>query len=307
MKKVTIGIFLLPEMNILDFGGITQAFVEAEDFGLNIEVIVCADTTEIKTCAGIKLNGIRDYKKIKNNTLDYLFVISASYKYIFSPKFKPSQELKNWLSILHNSGTKICAVCNGAFLIGAAGLLDDLKCTTHWKITKELKKQFPSCKVQEDILFIEDNNIITSAGSSSGIDLALYVISKLKDEHLSHRVARELVIFGRRSGSMPQKSVFLQFRNHYHSGIHKVQDYIIDHLSEKLKLIDLASMANMSERNFCRVFKKETSVTVLEFITRIRRECILQLLENPDLSKRQIANKVGLESERQLNRIIRTI
>lgn len=305
MRKITFGVFLLPETNLLDFGGITQAFIEARDFGLNIELIICGEHNEIVTNAGVKIKGVKNYQEIEIGSIDYLFIISANYKYVFSRKFKPSDELLNWVKQIHESGTKICAVCIGAFLIGAAGLLDNIKCTTHWKKTSELKKQFPLSKVHEDVLFIEDNNIITSAGSSSGIDLALYIISKIKDENTSHKIARELVMFGRRGGSTPQESVFLKYRNHYHNGIHKVQDYIINNINEKMYISELSDMANMSERNFCRIFKKETSVTVFDYITRIRKEFITRLLENPDLSKKQIANKVGLESERQLNRIIK--
>lgn len=305
MKKIKFGIFLLPETNLLDLGGIMQALIEAKDFGLNIDIEICAEAQDVITNAGLRMTGIKNYKELKKEAFDYFFIISANYKYVFSRKFKPSDELLNWINQIHESGTKICAVCIGAFLIGAAGLLDDIKCTTHWKRTRELKEQYPLSKVQEDVLFVEDNNIITSAGSSSGIDLALYIISKIKDENLSHKIARELVMFGRRGGSQPQESTFLKYRNHYHSGIHKVQDYIIDNISEKMHIFDLSNVANMSERNFCRIFKKETTITVFDYITRIRKEFILQLLENPDLSKRQIANKVGLDSERQLNRIIK--
>ena len=95
----------------------------------------------------------------------------------------------------------------------------------------------------------------------------------------------------------------LQFRNHIHSGIHKVQDWIIDNIHLKTNLKDLAEIANMSERNFTRTFKKETNATVTDFITLIRKEKIKELSKNLDLSRVEIANKVGLQSERQISRI----
>lgn len=302
--KVKIILFLMPQANLFDLGGLSQAFSEAKDMGLDIELKICAENTQFSSSIGVTLTKITHFNRLNKDPVQYLFLLSSNINYILSDKLNPSAKLSKWIKDFHQSGTTIVSVCNAAFLLGKIGLLDNIKCTTHWKRTKELQQMFPQAYVQEDILFIEDNNIITSAGSASAIDLALFVIAKIKDDLFSHKVARELVVFNRRTGHQPQESDYLKYRNHVHTGIHKAQDYIESNIQKKIYLFDLTNVANMSERNFCRVFKREVSLTVFEYIHKIRKEKITTLIESTDFSKRQIANKVGLKSERQLRRIL---
>jgi transcriptional regulator GlxA family with amidase domain len=250
------------------------------------------------------LGRLENYKKQKLNKGDYLIVLSADYKYIFSERFNPEKSLLNWLADLKAKGVITCAICTGAFLLGRAGLLDGIKCTTHWKRTSELQADFPEAKVQHNIIFVEDNGIYTSAGANSAIDVALHILSHLKDDFFALKIARELVVYNRRYGADAQHSVYYNNRNHMHSGIHKVQDYLQENLHKKNLLSDLAEIANMSHRNFCRIFKKETSLTVIEYVTVLRKERIKLLLKSPDLSKIEIANSVGLQSEKQVFRIL---
>lgn len=156
-------------------------------------------------------------------------------------------------------------------------MLDGIKCTTHWKRTEELQADFPKAKVQQNIIFVEDNGIYTSAGANSAIDVALHILSHLKDDFFAHKIARELVVYNRRRGSDVQQSIYSSNRNHIHNGIHKVQDYLEKNLHKKNMLADLAELANMSHRNFCRIFKKETSLTVIEYVNLLRKEKINEL------------------------------
>lgn len=300
--KITF--LLLPKANLLDLGGASQVFYEAKDQGLDIEFNFCGGEKNIETFAGLTLGKVENYKKQKLKKDDYLVVLSADYKYIFSAKFQPDKALLKWLVELNKKGVTICSICTGAFLLGKAGLLDGRKCTTHWKRTTELQTEFPKARVQNNILFIEDEGVCTSAGANSAIDLALHLLSKLKDDFFAHKIARELVVYRRRNGIDLQHSVFLNYRNHIHCGIHKVQDYLQKNLDKKNLLIDLAEIANMSHRNFCRIFKKETSLTVIEYVNTLRKEKIETLLKNPNVSKIEIANQVGLQSEKQVSRIL---
>lgn len=301
--KITF--LLLPHTNLLDLGAASQVFYEAQDQGLDIEIHFCSDEPNISAANGLPLGKIESYQKQKLTKEDYLIILSADYKYIFSNKFKPSKALLDWLADLKGQGITLCAICTGAFLLGKAGLLDGIKCTTHWKRTAELQSDFPKAKVQQNIIFIEDNGVYTSAGANSAIDIALHILSKLKDDFFTHKIARELVVYHRRTGADSQQSVYLNNRNHIHGGIHKVQDYLQENLHKKNLLLDLADIANMSHRNFCRIFKKETSLTVIEYVTILRKEKIKTLLNNPDLAKIEIANQVGLQSKKQVSRILK--
>lgn len=301
-SKITF--LLLPNTNLLDLGGASQVFYEAKDQGLDIDINFCSNEKNIVTATGLALGKIESYNKRKLNKGDYLIVLSSDYKYIFSKAFNPNKALLNWLVELKAKGVTMCAICTGAFLLGKAGLLDGIKCTTHWKRTTELQADFPKAKVQQNIIFIEDNGIYTSAGANSAIDVALHILSRLKDDFFTHKIARELVVYNRRNGPDAQHSVYLNNRNHIHSGIHKVQDYLLGNLHKKNLLSDLAEIANMSHRNFCRIFKKETSLTVIEYVNTLRKEKIKTLLKNPDVAKIEIANQVGLQSEKQVFRIL---
>ncbi|MEQ1677368.1 MAG: AraC family transcriptional regulator, partial [Chitinophagaceae bacterium] len=200
-----------------------------------------------------------------------------------------------------------CSICTGAFFLAMTGLLDDRKCTTHWKRTGQLQAKYPQIRLMENILFTEDERIYTSAGVTAGIDMALYIVAKLKGDNFSYKVARELVVYVRRQGNEAQQSVFMGYRNHIHSGIHKVQDHIQEHIHQKLSLSQLSDIACMSSRNLTRIFKKETGVSVNEYTTLLRKERIRELLKNPDITRKQMAKQCGLKSERQVIRLMKNV
>lgn len=296
---------LLPKIHILDLAGPDQAIHEAIDYGADFEIEYCSNDEKIVTTSGLPFGKVKHFSKLKPKKGDFIIIPGSDYSYLTSKSFLSQKNLFNWINSNYKNGVKICTICIGAFVLAECGLLNGQVCTTHFKKTKELQKLYPLLKVTENILFTDEAGIYTSAGIASGIDLTLHIIEKLKGSYFANKVARELVVYNRRKGNAAQESEMLKFRNHIHSGIHKAQDHIIENLHQKTNLFELSEIANMSERNFTRIFKKETNVTVIEFITAIRKEVILKLLKNPDLSKTEVANKVGLESEKQLSRIIK--
>lgn len=305
MAQTTQIIFLiLPNANMLDLSGVAQVFHEATEQGFNASLKFCSFEENIKTSTSMPLGKISSFNKIKPSKGDYIFIGSADIDYILSKHLNPKKELLDWITSSYQKGVNICALCNGAFLLGKTGLLDNKKCTTHWKRTAQLQKAYPLAQVLDNILFIEDNRIITSAGATSGIDVALYVLSKLTNDYFTYKISRELVIYSRRSGSSTQQSIFINYRNHVHAGIHKVQDWLHNHIDEKHLMSELAEIAMMSERNFTRVFKKETQLTVNDYITLIRKEKIKELMKRSDLSREQIARQCGLQSIRHLSRLM---
>ncbi|MBL7801726.1 MAG: DJ-1/PfpI family protein [Chitinophagales bacterium] len=295
---------LLPQLHILDLAGPDQALHEAMDYGADFSIEYCGINESIVSTSGLPFGEVQHFTKVKLKKGDFLVIPGSDFTYLISPKFLAKKDLFQWIGTNYTKGVNICSICIGAFVLAETGLLNGLSCTTHFKKTKELQKRYPKLKVIENILFTDHNGIYTSAGIASGIDLMLHIIEKLKGSYFAYKVARELVVYNRRAGHLAQESEMLKFRNHIHSGVHKVQDFIIENIHRKISMSDLANIANMSERNFTRVFKKETNITVNDFVTIIRKEKSMDLLKNPDLSKREIANKVGLQSEKQLARIL---
>jgi transcriptional regulator GlxA family with amidase domain len=297
---------ILPHFHSMDLAGPDQTILEAIDYGANFEIEYCGIDEHPVSSAGLPLGKLKHFIEVQLTEGDFLIIPGSSVNYLISPEFKRNIDLIDWIVQQRREKINLVSICAGAFVLAECGLLDHLECTTHFKRTTQLQALYPKARVKENILFVEENGIYTSAGIAAGIDLLLHIIEKLKGSLFAHKVAREMVIYIRREGSGEQQSIYLQFRNHIHSGIHKVQDFIVGHIDQKNNLTDLADVAGMSERNLTRVFKKETGITVNDYITSVRLENIKNLLNNPDFSRKQIAQKVGLESEKQLQRIIKT-
>ena len=126
--------------------------------------------------------------------------------------------------------------------------------------------------------------------------MALHIVEKEMGAHFTNKVAREIVVYIRRDGGQAQESIFLSYRNHLHAGIHTVQDWLVENLDRKATLPQLAEMAHMSTRNFTRIFRKETGVTIGEYLTMLRKEKIAELLKKPYLSRTHVEHQVGLKS-----------
>ena len=295
---------LLPHVHILDLAGPDQAIHEAIDFGADFEIEYCGNSASLFTTSGLPLGKVVHFSKIRMAQGDFLVIPGCSYQYLSSREFLQQIDLFAWLRELYQNGISLVSICMGAFVLAESGLLNDRQCTTHFKKTDALQKKYPPLKVIENILYTDQDNIYTSAGIASGIDLALHLIEKLKGSHFAHLVARELVVFSRRKANDSQESEFLKFRNHIHSGIHAVQDFILENIDKKNHLPDLADIAAMSERNFTRIFKKESGVTVNQYINSIRKAKAREWMKNLNLSKAEIAARVGLQSEKQLTRIL---
>jgi transcriptional regulator GlxA family with amidase domain len=295
---------ILPDVHLLDLAGPDQVISESIDFGAPFTLEYCGLETHIQTSAGLGIGALRPFSEMDLRAGDYLIIPGSRVKYIQSVAFRQNKALFEWLRQAWAAQVNLVSICVGAFVLAEAGLLDGRACTTHFQLIKTLQERFPKAHVRDNVLFVEEPRLFTSAGIASGIDLMLHILEKITDSHFACKVARELVVYKRRSGSSEQESAHFMHRNHIHKGVHAVQDFIIQNIGKKHYLGALADIAHMSERNFTRLFKKETGITVNEYINAIRMETLKVLLQNPDMSKKQMANRVGLDSEKQLYRLL---
>ena len=306
MKKTKIVFLVLPRVHLLDLAGAMQTFQEAMQYGAEIIMEYCSiDVGSFPTSAELPLGKLKHFSKVNIEAGDYLFVPGAEVDYLLSKDLSKEKELHNWVRNAHANGAYVCSICTGAFYLGLTGLLNGRKCTTHWKRAAQLKATYPAIVLLEDVLFVEDDRILTSAGVTAGIDLALDIVGRLKDDNFSFKVAREMVVYIRRNGMESQQSVFMKYRSHIHSGVHRVQDYVQDKLHEVTSLPALSEVACMSTRNLTRTFKRETGITVNEYLNIVRKERLKELLKNPDFTRKQLAGYCGLRSERQVIRLLR--
>lgn len=303
MKKIAF--IIPPHVELLDLSGPVQVFTEAKFYDFDVDIEFYQFQDQPVSTAGLGFGKITNYNKAKLKEGDFIFVPGMDFNYVNSIPFKAEREFFKWLKECSDKKITICSICNGAFALGHAGLLKDTECTTHWRRVKELQLQFPQAKVVSDILYIKSNNVYTSAGISAGIDLALAILEDLKGPLFTHKVARGLVVYHRRSGRHKQQSIYLDYRNHINPQVHEVQDFLIDNLSKENDIETLASLVGMSSRNLSRVFKEKTGSTVLEYLTLLRKEYASTMMNNPDYTIEYIASQCGFKTARQLQRILK--
>ena len=303
MKKVAF--IIPPTVELLDLSGPAQVFVEAKFHGFDIDLEFYQIGDAPVSTAGLGFEKLRHFKEADSKEGDFVFVPGMDNDYVNSISFKAEAAFFKWLKACSDKKATVCSICTGAFALGHAGLLDDTECTTHWRRVGALQKQFPRAKVLSDILFKKSNNIYTSAGISAGIDMALAILEDLKGPLFTHKVARGLVVYHRRSGTHKQQSIYLDYRNHINPQIHEVQDYMIDNLSRENDIESLAALVGMSPRNLSRIFKEKTGSTILEYLTLLRKEFASTMLNNPEYTIEYIASKCGFKSARQLQRILK--
>lgn len=193
----------------------------------------------------------------------------------------------------HERGARLAAISTGAFALAATGLLDGKRATTHWHYTRALAERHPLVRVDENVLFVDEGDILTSAGAASGIDLCLHLVRRDHGVGLSNRVARRLVAAPYRSGGQAQyvpRSVPEPLGDLFA----ETRDWALARLAEPLTLEQLARNANVSARTFSRRFVEDTGYTPMQWVLRARVDLARELLERTDLGVEQIAARVGL-------------
>ena len=206
------------------------------------------------------------------------------------------------LAAHHARGGTVASVCAGADALGRAGLLDGRRCTTHHEHQDELARRYPRAHVARDVLFTEDDRVVTSAGIASGIDLALHLVASRHGSAVAARVARSMVVYARRNGDAQQVSTMLRHRAHLSDGVHRVQNLIDTGFDRPMRLADLAARAGVSERTLTRVFTRATGLTPLRYQQALRLEVAEQLI-GQGMSIESAARRVGFEDARMLRRL----
>ncbi|PWE39067.1 GlxA family transcriptional regulator [Pseudomonas prosekii] len=208
-----------------------------------------------------------------------------------------------WLRDACARARRFGSICNGAFILARAGLLDGRTVTTHWDDAPALAALFPGTQVEADRLYVQDGELYTSAGVTAGIDLSLYLLARDHGPEVALSVAKRLVVFTQRSGGQSQFSPFLTPHAEPTSAVALVQLYVLANLTGDLALADLANAANMSARNFSRVFAKEAKVTPAEFVERARVDAARVLLESTRSPLKTVAYQCGFRDAQHMRSV----
>ncbi|MFK0223858.1 GlxA family transcriptional regulator [Streptomyces vinaceus] len=201
--------------------------------------------------------------------------------------------LVSWIGAAATRSRRIASVCGGSFLLAEAGLLDGRRATTHWAYSDALASRYPGVTVDAEPIFVWDGRFVTSAGVSTGIDMALALVEADHGAEIALATARFLVLFLKRHGGQAQFSTVLDAQLAAHPPIRTAQEWILDNLHRPLTVPDIAWQARMSPRNFARVFRREVGTTPGQYIERARVGRARELLEVTDLTSGQIAGRCG--------------
>jgi len=281
---------------ILDLAGPVQALWEARAFGALYDAQYCALTSSIRTAQGISMSDLAPLPDV--TAADWVVVPGYQVDAMDMPK-----ALIDWLREAAHSGARICSVCTGAFVLGEAGLLDGRRCTTHWKRIRELRERFPQARVQDDRLYVEDGQIISSAGIAAGIDMMINLLEQDAGAAIASAVAREMVVYIRRDGEHSQRSVYLEHQDHLNAAVHQVQQYLINAPTSTATLEELAAIAHISPRHLSRIFRRATGISIGAFRLGLRLEFAQNLMQHSPLTIDAIAAKCGFADARQFRRV----
>jgi AraC family transcriptional activator FtrA len=207
----------------------------------------------------------------------------------------PSPRVTGELRDAHARGARIVSICSGAFLLAACGLLDGRRATTHWRYADKFRRLFPDVEVDADVLYVDEGDVLTSAGSAAGVDLLLHVVRKDFGARIANEVARRMVMPPHREGGQAQ-FIPRPIPTQADDRLGPLLDAIRDRPAEAWTIARLARAAAMSERTLARRFRDATGLAPGDWVRRMRVEAACYLLETTDASLEAIATSAGFGS-----------
>jgi len=293
---------VFPGFQLLDIAGPRDAFAEVRVLSrgeCEYEILTVGTTRgAIQSSSGLT---IVPERTIFDACPDFDTVIVPGGLGIFDIFDDPT--LSEWLHTQYRRARRVCAICNGLFALGSAGLLDNRVVTTHWMDVPRLAATFPKARIEPDHIYVKDGSIYTTAGVTAGIDLALALIEEDYGRATALDVAKYLIVYLRRAGGQSQFSPLLESQAAPHSQTTALQQYILDNLQVDHTVASLAERVHMSARNLARTFSKECGVTPMTFLLNARIDAARRYLEGTDLSLREIAKRCGFDSTDALRRV----
>jgi transcriptional regulator GlxA family with amidase domain len=300
MRRVVIAAF--PKVQTLDVNGPAEVFSTATQLsdkdGYSVEVVATRPGPLPTSSVAIYPDRTIDQCKGPIDTL-----VVAGGRGVQAAVH--DEQLVAWIRAAARRSRRVTSVCTGAFLLAQAGLLDGRRATTHWASCAVLAERHPEIEVESDPIFVRDGNVITSAGVTAGMDLALALVEEDLGRHVALETARWLVVFVKRPGGQAQFSAQLEAQMADRQPLRELQEWLPDHLDEDLSVPALARRAAMSERNFARAFRDETGMTPAAYVEAARVERARIFLDSGDLPVETIARQTGFGTVETMRRAFR--
>lgn len=206
------------------------------------------------------------------------------------------RDIQSWLKRMCSQAHRFGSICSGAFILAAANLLNNKACTTHWLGADQLKAMHPMSKVKPESLYVIDGNLWTSAGVTTGIDMALEMVRRDLGNATMSEVAKRLVVYAHRPGNQSQFSSLLNLQSRSDSTFSDLLAWVDDKIDQSINVMQMADYMCMSERTFYRKFTAAFDITPSKYLEEIKLERAKKLLESA-LPVCQVAEAIGFKSE----------
>ncbi|MEU0673379.1 helix-turn-helix domain-containing protein [Streptomyces sp. NPDC006172] len=280
---------LLDGVHPFELGVVCEVFgIDRSDEGLPVYdfAVASAEGPTLATHAGFTLRTEHGLERLESADL---IAVPAGDTYA-AREFPP--ELLDALRRAVDRGARVLSVCSGAFVLAAAGLLDGRPCAVHWRHAEQLARQYPGTTVEPDVLYVDDDPVITSAGTAAGIDACLHLVRKEQGPEVANKIARRMVVPPHRDGGQAQY-IERPLPSSSCDTVGEVLVWMERHLDEDVTVEQLAARAHMSPRTFARRFQQETGTTPYRWILRQRVLLAQRLLEATDDTVDAIAWRTG--------------
>lgn len=295
MPVRSVAVAIHEGVQALDVAGPLDAFAEANAYIAPDDryevLLVAADRGPLRASNGLRLLADRTFDEA---TDAYSLVLVAGGPGL--PTAGPDARLNAWLHRATPRAGLYGSICTGAFAFGHAGLLDGHAVTTHWQNAARLAQLFPRARVEHDRIYLRDGRLVTSAGVTAGIDLALSLVAADHGPRVALAVAKRLVVAAQRQGGQSQFSPFLAAPADEDSPIARVQAHVMENIGRGFTVEALAKIAGTSSRQLARLFAQEAGTTPHDFVEGARIDSARNLLEGSDLPLKAVAHDCGFGS-----------
>ncbi len=257
------------------------------------EFAVCsAERGPLRAAGGIEVRVPRGLKLLESADT----IVIPGWR---SPEEPPPPALLTALRLAHERGARLCSICSGVFVLAAAGVLDGRRASTHWRYAERLRERYPQIRVEANALYVDEGQVLTSAGSAAGLDMLLHLVRHDYGPRVANQVAQRLVIAPHREGGQAQ-FVPRPVARDERGRLARLLDFLRTHLHEPHTLASLAKRAAMSTRTLQREFVRATGQGPHKWLTGERVERAKELLESTRLATAVIAARVGMGSAESL-------
>jgi transcriptional regulator GlxA family with amidase domain len=288
-----VALVVLDRFPSLEFGIVCEVFgTDRSEDGLPVYdfAVVAGEEGQLRSEHGLALTDAFGMERL---AVADLVIVSPIHQQLREgvPDTLPA-DLLGALRATVARGARVLSVCTGAFILAAAGLLDGRRCTTHWRNAGELARYCPKAIVDPDVLYVDADPVITSAGSAAGIDACLYLVHKEQGMKVANQIARRMVVAPHRDGGQAQ-FVDRPLPDGSADTLAELIEWMERHIDQQVTVAALASLAHMSPRTFARRFVQETGTTPLRWLTGQRILLAQRLLEETDEGVDQVAWQAG--------------